>query len=225
MYYRESFPTWNICLGIFITLRLVSFALYSNTKLFKCYAVRTVLSTIISSLFCSVALVPSIFAWHNDALVIFPVIECSLRYISYATVFVKVHRKLWSLDPDIVDFAVEPQEDCWVYRYYGNRRFLMYWDRLSEIFVVLLVIFRYLKSIPHWPVCVTVGIFLHVFSFALYSNTKLWKCYPVRTVLPTILSVLYSIALWSPCILALADMLYPRVPEQFKCFIFNKLWK
>ena len=156
LYYRESFPQWDICLGIFITLRLMSFALYSNTKLFKCYAFRTVLSTIISGVFCSVALVPGIFAWHNDALVIFPIIECSLRCVAYTTVFLKVYRKLWSLDSDIVDFAVEPHDDydCWVYRYYGNRRFLMFWDRLCEIFTVLLVIFYHFKSIAHWPVCV-----------------------------------------------------------------------
>ena len=111
LYYRESFPHWDICLGIFITLRLISFSLYFNTKRFKCYAVRTVLATIISGLFCSVALVPSIFAWKNDALVILPVIECSLRCIASAIIFVKVYRKLWSLD--IVDFAVESRDDHW----------------------------------------------------------------------------------------------------------------
>ena len=42
-------------LGIYIVLRLISFALHSNTLQCKCYAVRTVISTVISSLFCAAA--------------------------------------------------------------------------------------------------------------------------------------------------------------------------
>ena len=43
----QSFPHWDVCLGIYIVLRLVSVALYSNTSLCECYAIRTVLATTI----------------------------------------------------------------------------------------------------------------------------------------------------------------------------------
>ena len=137
------------------------------------YALRTFLPTTISALSCSVALVPCIFAWNNDALVILPVCECLARCIAYVTVTIQVNRKLWSLDSDNV---LERQEDCWVYRYQGNRRGLMFWDRLCEIFVIGLVIFYHLKSIPHWPLCLAVCIVSRLISFALYSNIITWKC-------------------------------------------------
>ena len=198
LYYLESFPHWDICLGIFITLRLISFTLCSNTVLFKCYPVRTVLPTIISGVFCSVALVPCIFAWNNDALVILPLCECLARCIGHVVILIQVYKKLWTLDSDNV---LERQEDCWVYRYQGNRRGLLFWDRLCDIYVIGLVIFYHLKSIPHWPFFLTLCIFLRVISFTLYSNIITWKCHAVRTVLPTILSALSMTVVWAPCIL------------------------
>ena len=55
IYYRDSAPYRHVCLGVYITLRLISLARYYNTKLCECYAVRTVIP-FISGLFCIVAL-------------------------------------------------------------------------------------------------------------------------------------------------------------------------
>ena len=199
MYCYHSFPHWEVCLCIYIILRLISFTVYSNTKLYKCYAVRTVLPTIISSFACcTAAWLPCIIAWNKDSLVILLICECLSRSIMYVVVLVQAYRKLWTLDLDVV---FELKEDRWVYRYYGNRRFLIVYDRVFDIVVVGLFIFYHLKSIPYWPVSLVVCIFCRLISFALYSNTKIRKCYAIRTVLPTILSILCMIALWAPIIL------------------------
>ena len=202
LYHRESFPYWDVCLGLFIILHLISFALYSNTILFKCYAVRSVLPTIISGLFCGVVFhVPMILAWYGDALVILPVCDFLVRCAVYTVMLIKTYTQLKVDQLDVVDFVFEPQVDCWMFRYHYNRRFLMLLDRVFDVGVVGLFIFYHLKSILHWPVSLVVCIFSRVISFALYCNTKLWKCYAIRTVLPTVLSVICTIALWVPFIL------------------------
>ena len=209
LYYRESFPYWGVCLGIFVILHVISFALYSNTKFFKCYAVRTVLPTIISGLFCSATLhVPMILAWYGEALVILPVCDCLVRCAVYTVMLLKTYTQLKIDQLDAVDFVFEPQEDCWMFRYHYNRKFLMLLDRVFDMAVVGLFIFYYLKSIPHWTICLIVCIFSRLISFVLYSNTKIWKCYAIRTVLPTILSVFCTIALWVPFILAWINDLF-----------------
>ena len=94
VYYYYSFPHWDVCLGIYIVLHLVSFALYSNIKMCKFYAFRTVLATIISGFTCSaVAWLPCIIAWNNDPLVLLPVCEYLARSIWYAVVLVQAYRK------------------------------------------------------------------------------------------------------------------------------------
>ena len=203
LYFRDSFPHWDICLGIYVILRLISFALYSNTKFFKCYTVRTVLPTIISGFFCSATLhFPMILAWYGEALVIIPVCDCLARCAMHTAVLVKIYKQMKIAHIDIVDFAVEPQADCWVYRYYGNRSFLMILDRVFDIGVVGSFIFYYFQSIPHLPVCLVVCVLCRLISFVLYSNIITWKYYAIRTVLPTILSIICMIALWVPYILA-----------------------
>ena len=206
-YYHESFPHWNICLGIYIFLRLMSFVLHS--KLCKCYAVRTV-ATIIFSFVCNtVAWLPCIIAWNKDPLVILPICECLAKSVAYIVALVQTYRKLWNVDLDVL---FELKEDCWVYRYYGNRTFLIVYDRIFDILMFGVFIFYHLKSIPHWPVCLLICILYRLISFALYSNTKIRKCYAVRTVLPTILSVLCMIALWAPFILVWINETFVFVP-------------
>ena len=199
MYCYHSFPQWQVCLGIYIILRLVSFVMHFNTLLWKRYVVRTVLPTIISGLFGSaVAWVPCIIAWNDDPLVILPICECLSRATGYLVVLVQTYRKLWIVD---VGDLFELKEDRWVYRYYCNRMFLIVYDRVFDIVMVGLFILYHLKSIPHWPVCFVICISTRVISFALYCNTEIRKCYAIRTVLPTILSILCMIALWVPFIL------------------------
>ena len=210
LYYHDSFPHWATCLAIYITLRLISLALYSNTKLCKCYAVRVVLSAITSSIICSVvAWAPWIIAWNNDATFFFPVCQSLAKFIVYVVILVQAYRKLWILDLDVLS---EPKEDYKGYRYHINRRFLLFLDRLFDIFVVVLFFFYHLKSIPHWPVCLSICMILRLISLALCSNTVMWKCYAVRTLLPTILSILYVIVLWIPFILAWINKTLVIVP-------------
>ena len=210
MYHHHPFPRWDVCLGIYIILRLISLALCYNTELCECYAVRIVLSTIISSTACNiVAWVPCIIAWHNDPLVLLPICECLAWSVGHAVSLVQTYRKLWIVD---VDDLFEVKEDCWVYRYYSYRRFLMNYDRMSDILVVGLFILYHLKSIPYWPVCFVICISSRLISFALYSNTKIRKCYTVRTVLPAILSLLCMIALWAPFILHWINQAFVFVP-------------
>ena len=200
MYCFHLFPHWEVCLGIYAILRLISFMVYSNTKMYKCYAVRTVLPTIISGLFCSaVAWVPCIIAWNNDPLVLLPICECLAWSAGYLVALVVAYRKLWIVDLDVL---FELRDDRWVYRYYSYKRFLMINDRLYDILVVGLFTFYILESVPHSPLCLIICIFSRLISFALYSNTKIRKCYAVRTVLPAILSLLCMITLWAPFIIA-----------------------
>ena len=213
LYYHESFPHWGVCLWIYITLRLISFALYSNTKLFKCYGIRTVLPTIISGVFCSVSIwVPCIIVWSNEAIVILPVCDCLVRCTVYTVVLINTYRQLYIVDLDITDFIFELKEDCWVYRYHVNRRFTMIFDRVFDIFVIGLFIFYHLKSIPHWTLCLTVCIISRLISLALYSNNRMWKCYPARTALSTILSVFCMVAAWAPFILAWRNETFVMLP-------------
>ena len=210
MYCHHSFPNWEVCLCIYIILRLISFTVYSNTKLYKCYAVRTVLPTIISGVFCSpVAWVPCIVTWNNDPLVLLPFCECLVWSVGYLVALVVAYRKLWIVDLDVL---FELRDDRWVYRYYSYKRFLTINDRLYDILVVGLFTFYLLKSIPHSPICLIICIFCRSISFALYSNTKIRKCYAVRTVLPAILSVLCMIALWTPFILVWINQAFVILP-------------
>ena len=203
LYYIESFPHWGSCLGIYVTLRLISFALYFNSKLGKCYVVRIVLSTITSSLICGVvAWAPCIIPWNDDALVFFSVCESLAKFIVYVVILMEAYRKLWLDDADFANFLFNLKEDCWVYRYYGNRSFLMVLDVVFDIFVVGLFVFYHIKSIPHWPVCLGICIIFRLSSWALHWDTVRWKCYAVRTVLQTSLSVLYVIVFWIPFILS-----------------------
>ena len=161
-------------------------------------SVQVVLSAITSSIICSVvAWAPWIIVWNNHALVLFSVCQSLAKFIVYVVILVQAYRKLWILDLDVL---FEPKEDYWVYRYHVNRRFLLFIDRLFDIFVVALFISYHLKSIPHWPVCLSICIVLRLISMALCSNTIMWKCYTVRTILPTILSILYVIVTWTPFI-------------------------
>ena len=210
MYCYHSFPHWDVCLCIYVTLRLISFTVYSNTKLYKCYAVRTVLPTIISGLFCSaVAWVPCIIAWNNDPLVLLPICECLAWSAGYLVALVVAYRKLWIVDLDVL---FELRDDRWVYRYYSYKRFLMINDRLYDILLVGLFTFYLLKSIPYWSVCFVICISSRLISFAPYSNTKMWKCYAIRTVLPIILSLLCMIALWTPFILDWINQAFVILP-------------
>ena len=148
LYHHESFPHYEVCLGLFVILHLISFALYSNTKLFKSYAVRTVIPTIISGVFCCVALsTPCVLAWKNDVLVMLPICQNIARGSVYIVVLIKVYRQL-----DIVDVVFELKEDRWVHRYHVNRSFLVIFDHLFNILVIGLFALYYLKSIPYWPI-------------------------------------------------------------------------
>ena len=148
LYHHESFPHYEVCLGLFVILHLISFALYSNTKLFKSYAVRTVIPTIISGVFCCEALsTPCVLAWKNDVLVMLPICQNIARGSVYIVVLIKVYRQL-----DIVDVVFELKEDRWVHRYHVNRSFLVIFDHLFNILVIGLFALYYLKSIPYWPI-------------------------------------------------------------------------
>ena len=220
-YYHKSFTYWDVCLGLFVLLHVISYTLYSNTILFKCYAFRTVLATIISGLFCSVTLHgPMILAWYGEALVILPVCDSLVRCAVHTAVLIRIYTQLKIAHLDIVDFAVEPQDDYWVYRYHGNRSFLLLIDRVFDIFLIGLFIFYYLKSIPHWPICLVVCIFCRLISFVLYSNIIRWKCYPTRTVLPTILSIICVVALWAPFILTWISEAFVVIPF-VKCLLMS----
>ena len=91
-YCQTSAFHWEVFLGIYVTLRLISFALYYDTKLWKCYAVRTVIPLIISGLLCTVVLfVPSILTSGHGYIVIYPIgmtvlylSICILREVKYA---------------------------------------------------------------------------------------------------------------------------------------------
>ena len=161
---------------------------------------HTVLPTIISGFLCStVPLFPCILAWINEALVLrTELCQCLARGVVSVVVLIKVYGKL-----DIVDHVVfGSEEDRWVYRYHVNRKLLMFLDRVFDILAFGLFILYYLKSIPYWPVCFVICILSRLISSALYSNTKIQKCYAVRTILPTILSILYVIVLWTLSVLA-----------------------
>ena len=210
MYYHHSFPHWDVCFGIYIVLRLISLALCYNTKLCECYAFRTVFPTLISSFGCStVAWVPCIIAWNKDPLVLLPVCQSLAWCVGHAVSLVQTYRKLWMVDLDIL---FELKEDCWVYRYYSYKRFLMSYDRMTDIIVVGVFTLYLLKSIPYWPVGLIFCISSRLISFALYSNTKIRKCYAVRTILPTILSVLSMFTLWTPFIIFWIDDTFVILP-------------
>ena len=203
LYYCELFPHWPLCLYVYVFCRVISFVLYSNTKVFKCYAVRTVLSTIFSGLLCSLALwVPMILAWSGQALVIVPVCYLLVMCAAYVLVFMETYRKLKIVNGEDFDFVFELEDDRWLYRYYGMRRLMMFLDRLFDVFVFGLFAFYHLKSIAYWPICLGIYILLRLMSFELHFDSKIFKCYAIRTVLPLNLSLCCSLTLWAPMILA-----------------------
>ena len=157
----------------------------------------------------TIAWLPCIFAWNNDPLILLLVCEYLAWSVGYLVALVHAYKKPWIVD---LGDLFELKADCWVHRYYSYRRFLMIHDRLSDIIVVGLFILYHLKSFSYWPVCLIFCISSRLICFALYSNTKIRKCYPIRTILPIILSLLCMIALWGPFILLWIDDTFVILP-------------
>ena len=198
-------PRWPgyVCLGIYIVLHLISFALYSNTLLCKCYAFWTVISTVISSLFCTAAFNITLRMIRPDKTTIPFVVALIIVFCScYICVIVWVFRKLKFVDDDPLQFLPEIKNNRWLIRYRKTRTYLMFVDRLLDIFAAYINVFYYDVSAPYRHVCLGVYITLRLISLALYSNTKLCECYAVRTVIPLIISGLFcSVSLSIPDVL------------------------
>ena len=199
-------PRWPfyVCLGIYIVLRVISFALYSNTLLCKCYAVRIVISTVISSLFCMAAFTIAVITIRPDKATIvtisllagtFMILICAF----YICPIVWVFGKLKFVDDDPLQFLPEMKNNRWLITYYKTRTYLMFLDRFADILAVIFNVIYYGASAPYRHVCLVSYIALRLTSLALYSNTKLCECYAVRTVIPFIISGLFcSVPLFIP---------------------------
>ena len=197
----DSTPRWPdyVCLGIYSVLHLISFALYSNTLLCKCYAVRTVISTVISSLFCSTAFTITISMTRpHKATIPFAVAFMIVFCAFYIYPIVWAFRKLKFVDDDPLQFLPEMKNNRWLIRYHKTRTYLMFLDRFLDIFAAFVNVIYYQDSVPHRHVCLVSYITLRLISLALYYNTKLCECYAVRTVIPFISGLCCSVSLSIP---------------------------
>ena len=184
-------PRWPgfVYFGIYIVLCVVSFALYSNTLLCKCYAVRTVISTVISSLFCTAAIIIAMSMIRSDKATIPLVVALMIGFCgSYIYPFVWTFRNLNFVDDDPLQFLLKMKNTRWLIAYHKRRTYLMFLDRFLDIWAACVNVFYYQESAPYRDVCLGVYITLRLISLALYSNTKLCECYAVRTVIPLIIS-------------------------------------
>ena len=201
----DSTPRWPVCvcLGIYIVLRVISFALYSNTLLCKCYAVRTVILTVISSLFCTAAFTITISMTRPDKASIPFVVALMILFCTfYICPIVWTFRKLKFVDDDPLQFLPEMKNNRWLIRYHKKRIILMFLDRFVDMWAVCFNIGYYLHSAPHRHVCLVSYITLRLISLALSYNTKLCECYAVRTVIPWIISGLFcGVSLFIPYML------------------------
>ena len=195
-------PRWPsfIHLGIYIVSRLISFALYSNTLLCKCYAVRTVISTVISSLFCNPVFILILII--PDKVTIYMILHLVAIMIGFCAAYicpiVRAFGKLKFVDDDPLQFLLVMKNNRWLIRYHKSRTYLMFPDRSADICAVCLNILYYLVSAPHRNVCLVSYIILRLISLALSYNTKLCECYAVRTVIPYISGLFCGVSLIIP---------------------------
>ena len=196
-YYFPSDPRWEF-LGIYITLRVISLVLSYNAKLWKCYAVRTILS-IVSGLYCIVTVAGLYLLNQSDeirytASVIGVMSTCALYVLPLAWA-----QKQIKLGDDVDQFPAELRDNCWFYRYQLIRKVLMFAYGLC-IFVAFIAFQGYwLDSAPLWDVCLGIYITFLLISLPLYSNTKLCTPYTAQMLLRLIIPfVICNIALWIP---------------------------
>ena len=128
-------PLCNIFPGIYITLRVISLALCYNTKLWKCYKVRTVLS-IVFGLFCMITVVCLyLFNKGEEIRYTAPVIGVTSMCALYVLPLVWKD-KLLQMGDAVDQLPPELRDNCWFYRYHLTRKVLMYAYGLC-IFVAL----------------------------------------------------------------------------------------
>ena len=204
----NSTPIWpdyvypRISLGIYIVLRLISFALYSNTLPCKCYAVRTFISTVISSL--SVMGITMATVQKDMTITIWiTILFCETCIYPIVLAF----RKLKFMD-DPLQFLPEMKNNRWLIRYHEMRTYLMLSDRGADIVALFLNLLYYGESAPHRHVCSGVYIILRLISLALCYNTELCECYAVRTLIPWIISSLFCNVALSIPLLSIPDKGY-----------------
>ena len=201
-----SSPQGGLCLGIYIISRLISFIDYvvlcCNRKRLKCYAVRTVLPIILSAICNFASVVPNILEFRNNIGVMYPVSIalglCLLYVFSLMSVFFEIR----FADRDVVEFQTAGSH--WLQRFHAMRRFLTYFDRIFDLLALALFTAYYRDSLPDRHICLGIYVTLRVISLALCYFTKLFKCYPIRTVLPAVVS------LFCVPVLLVPDILNPK---------------
>ena len=141
----------------------------------------------ISSLFCTVAILIPGTSFEAKSI---GLLVCSI--FAYCAFY--VFSIVWALgqlkfvDDNPFQYLHKNKSDFSFNRYHIMRTRLMFIDRLFDIGAVTLFVLYCKTSAPHWPACLGIFYSLHAISFSLYSNTKCWKCYAVRTVIPLIIS-------------------------------------
>ena len=195
---------WGICVSVYIVLRLISlidFVVWCCIrKCFKCYKVRTALAIILSMICIFASAVPNISQFRHGSGVMYMVSVALGLCLMWVLLFMWVLKEIKLVEKDVVGFQIV--ENHWLHRYQAMRRVLFISDRFFDIFAVLCFIMFYLGSVPYWPVCLGIYIALRVVSLVLCCNTKLWKCYAIRTVLPAILSVFCVALVMTPVTLS-----------------------
>ena len=140
VYYSKSYPYWEVHLGVYVFLRLVSLALCYDTDRWECYAVRMVLALIISGLLCDVPIfVLMILELPEFTLVAFPLILCVLFIGLYIVWYSHLNRCHF-----IFEFEYDPFQKRWFNMFTNTRKSAMVWlDRFVDLFAVVLFVALY----------------------------------------------------------------------------------
>ena len=205
VYHSASVPHWEVCLGVYITFRLVSVSLFCGTNLCECYAVRTVLPWIISGLLCVALVVPMIL--HEEISTASAVCVNLLFCAMYVGFFIYGYSLLHGYQ-----FVYDPFGTRWFNIFTNMRKSLMWLDRLMDGGAVCLFVLYHISSVPHWEVCLYVYITFRLVSFAVCCGTNLCECYFVRTVLLWAANGFCCAAFCAPGIAAWSDglpVIYP----------------
>ena len=86
--HSESAPDWDVCLGVYVTSRLLSFIVCCGTSLCKCYIFRTVLLHAASGFCCAAVLAPFIAELSDGWFVILPVCFLVMYRAIYLCLFI-----------------------------------------------------------------------------------------------------------------------------------------
>ena len=197
----ESYPYWEICLCAYIVLRLVSFALCYDTDRWECYAIRTVLPWFISGLLCNVVLmVPMIANTHDEITTIIPVCLVFFFCICYVFIFM-----VYLNGYDRLSFVHDSFQTRWFNIFGYMRMFVMAFDRLIDVFAVIVFASYHGSSFLYWDVCLYVYIILRLLSILVCYGTKLRECFIFWTVLLMAINGFCIAALLAPWSVDLSD--------------------